>query len=87
MPGSLLEKITGDDSYPVNSYHHQAVKQVAPTLTICAVSEDGLVEGLEAPDKDFFLGVQWHPERQYEQDEHALLLFKAFVQAAANKQR
>jgi len=49
----------------VNSRHHQGVaaEQVAPTLRISAVAEDGIVEGLESADGRFVLGVQCHPER------------------------
>lgn len=46
----------------VNSMHHQAVSEVAPSLRVSAVSDDGLIEGLEDPTRTFFLGVQWHPE-------------------------
>lgn len=49
-----------DKSIIVNSYHHQNIDQVAPSFSINAISEDGLIEGIE---NDTLLGVQWHPER------------------------
>lgn len=60
--GSLLYEILGADSLAVNSFHHQAVKDVAPGFFINAMSRDGIIEGIEKPGKAFMLGVQWHPE-------------------------
>lgn len=50
----------------VNSFHHQAVKDVAPALTSFAHAEGGLTEGVYMPDYPFLVAVQWHPERDYE---------------------
>jgi microsomal dipeptidase-like Zn-dependent dipeptidase/gamma-glutamyl-gamma-aminobutyrate hydrolase PuuD len=46
---------------PVNSFHHQAVKDVAPEFIATATSPDGLNEAIEHPEYPIF-GVQWHPE-------------------------
>lgn len=46
----------------VNSYHHQAVDQIAPVLTAAAYAPDNTVEALVHPSAPI-LGVQWHPER------------------------
>lgn len=62
----------------VNSIHHQCLKNLAPGLDICAWSDDGLIEGIEAPNKTFFIGVQWHPE-YLKADEP---LFRAFSECA-----
>lgn len=62
----------------VNSFHHQAVKDVGHNLFACAHSNDGLVEALEFKDR-FGLFVQWHPERM--ETEHRQCLFQAFVSA------
>lgn len=69
----------------MNSYHHQGIRKVAPQLKIMAIAEDGLVEGLYAENKTFFMGVQWHPEFIYQDDPTQLALLKAFVQAAKNQ--
>lgn len=64
--GSLLKKIVGTAKGNVNSYHHQAAKEVANTLAVSSFSEDGVVEALEWKEKEgkpFLLAVQWHPER------------------------
>ncbi len=61
--GSPLAKIFGSDEIWVNSFHHQAIKVLAPALKAAAISAgDGLIEGAYRPDKTFALAVQWHPE-------------------------
>ncbi len=63
--GSLLHGILGGfEPLRVNSYHHQAVKDLGVGLTCTARAEDGLVEGVEATGHDWVVGVQWHPERK-----------------------
>jgi putative glutamine amidotransferase len=85
-PGSLLAHSYEQNSIPVNSYHHQAVRDVAPGLIVSAQSEDGLVEAVEMPGKSFVLGVQWHPEMLFEVHPVHLAPFKQLV-AAANARR
>ena len=48
---------------------------------VMAVSEDGLVEGIYAPDEKFLWGIQWHPEFIYQKDDTAKKIFRAFVEA------
>ncbi len=60
--GSLLRTLIGHASIEANSFHHQAVKDPAATLLPVAHAPDGVIEGLEAPGKEFFVGVQCHPE-------------------------
>jgi putative glutamine amidotransferase len=78
---TLLHRITRMDELPVNSSHHQAVKEVAPGLVADAVAPDGIVEGIEDPRKRFCLGVQWHPEYAISKGDEAIM--EAFVRAAA----
>ena len=80
--GSRLAQIFGVCELRTNSFHHQAVKQTAPGFVDAAWSEDGIVEGIEAADQPFALGVQWHPEGMYDTDERSRRLFAAFIQAA-----
>lgn len=76
----LLNRLT----IKVNSYHHQAIKELAAALKPMAVSEDGLIEAVYMPDKKFIQAVQWHPEFIYLKDEDARKLFKSFVSACEN---
>ena len=78
-PGSLLSKIVGKGSIPVNSAHHQAVKDVAPGCTVDAVAPDGVIEGIEKTDHPFCIGVQWHPEYHISPADRAI--FDAFIAA------
>ncbi len=77
-----LADILGTEELLVNSFHHQAVKQVAPGFRPIAWAEDGVVEGIEQPGRRFALGVQWHPEGMFQSDPLAQRLFAAFVEAS-----
>ena len=81
-PGTLLARIAQNSVIKVNSMHHQAVRRVAPGLTASGHAPGGLVECVEKPDYPFFIGVQWHPEYLWEQDEAAARVFGMFVEAA-----
>jgi putative glutamine amidotransferase len=83
-PGSKLHAALGVDGtrLRVNSLHHQAVEQVAPRLEIAARADDGIVEGVEMPDRRFILGVQWHPETLVDEHPPMKKLFEALVEAA-----
>ncbi len=63
VEGSLVAQATGTRELMVNSYHHQAADQIAPGLHVTATAPDGVIEGLEVEDPDWWvLAVQWHPE-------------------------
>jgi len=78
---SPLYELLKKDRIGVNSYHHQAVKELAKSLTAFAYSEDGLVEGVYMKDKKFVWAVQWHPELSFESDENSMKILSAFVSA------
>ncbi|MCW5750312.1 MAG: gamma-glutamyl-gamma-aminobutyrate hydrolase family protein [Alphaproteobacteria bacterium] len=78
--GTALHRIVRRSELPVNSAHHQAVKDIGPGVAINAVAPDGVIEGIEVPGRRFCLGVQWHPE--YAISEGDRLIFEAFVRAA-----
>lgn len=77
--GTLLHKITGATTAPVNSSHHQAVKSVPAGVVVDAVAPDGVIEGIEDPARKFCIGVQWHPEFHISQADQRL--FTAFIDA------
>ena len=60
--GTLLHRLFQTDTLAVNSFHHQAVKEVAPGFQVCAYSSDGVIEAVESTAYKSILGVQWHPE-------------------------
>lgn len=78
---SLLHEIIPKEYIQVNSFHHQAIKDLAPSLKVAGKAMDSLIEAVYHPGKKFFLGVQWHPEHLYKTDEDTMNLFKAFIQA------
>jgi putative glutamine amidotransferase len=86
-PNSKLAEIIGRRSSPVNSLHHQGVRDIAPDLSVTAVAPDGLVEGLEIKDHPFGVAVQWHPENLIYNDPAMLALFSALVAASGNGHR
>jgi gamma-glutamyl-gamma-aminobutyrate hydrolase PuuD len=59
---SRLAKIVGKTGVLVNSYHHQAVKDLAPGFRTVAKSPEGVVEAIEC-DVYPAVGVQFHPEK------------------------
>lgn len=61
-PGSRLAEILGSTSFEVASWHHQAVRDLAPGLEVVARAADGVVEAVELRGHDELLAVQWHPE-------------------------
>ena len=59
---SLLYRLFGKERLAVNSFHHQAVKEVPAGFRVTAVAPDGIIEGMESTAFRPILGVQWHPE-------------------------
>jgi putative glutamine amidotransferase len=76
-----LAEILGAPLLQVNSLHHQGIKDLAPSLKPTAYAPDGLIEGIELPDRKFALAVQWHPEWMRSHEE-MMRLFARFVEAA-----
>ena len=83
--GSFLKALLGQDEIRVNSFHHQAIKDLAPGLTAAAISPDGLIEAVEMPGKRFVKAVQWHPEFAYKKDETSRKIAGCFVKACAEE--
>lgn len=88
-PESLLAKLAvGElvgDSVPVNSSHHQALLAPGDGLRVTATCPtDGTIEAVELiEDRQFLLGIQWHPERSYQASPFSRRIFQSFVSAAA----
>ncbi len=79
VPGSKVHEILGRDRVTVRSGHHQAVRTVAPGLTVAALADDGIVEGTELTSARWVLGLQWHPEDDDGSAEDRRKIFSAFV--------
>jgi putative glutamine amidotransferase len=62
-PGTLAARAAGELAHPTKSHHHQGVDRLGEGLAVSAFSTlDELPEAIEIPDRQFVLGVQWHPE-------------------------
>lgn len=81
IPSTPFSEIIPCEEMGVNSRHHQAIKVLAPSLKVGAISDDGLIEAVYIPEKKFFLATQWHPELPLETEMYSANLFKAFVDA------
>jgi putative glutamine amidotransferase len=64
---------------PVNTKHHQSIDGLGEGLIISAKAIDGVIEGIEDPNKRFLVGVQWHPEMMSEKDDIQGMIFDGFV--------
>lgn len=80
--GTLLSKIIGKISIEVNSRHHQAVKELPSNMQVSAISEDGIIEGIEYTDGTKGFAVQWHPESMLDKTEESLEIYKWLVDEA-----
>ena len=81
--GSVLYKLYGKDSLTVNSFHHQAVKKVAPGVRVTARADNGIVEAYEYGDR--LIAFQFHPEGMARSDETWLAPFRYFVKMAGGR--
>jgi putative glutamine amidotransferase len=72
------------EAVPVNSLHNQGIQRIAPRLIPEAWAPDGTIEAVRVADAPgFVLGVQWHPEYDWEADALSRAIFEAFGEAAA----
>ena len=70
-----------EDTFSVNSTHHQGVKKLGKGISAFAYSPDNLIEAFIMDGYPFLAGIQWHPERIPE-SEFSRNLFESFVKAA-----
>lgn len=80
-PGSRLEALVGARELAPMSWHHQAIRDLAPGLTVVARADDGTIEAVEMPAHPWLLAVQWHPELTAARDPAQQKLFDALVDA------
>lgn len=81
--GTKLSEILGEAVVPVNSMHHQAIKDLAVGLKPNAYAPDGIIEGVEGTNGQFLMAVQWHPEELAATQPGMRRLFTSFIAAAA----
>jgi putative glutamine amidotransferase len=79
---SIIGRLAGSAEVEVNSYHHQAVASSGKNLRPVAFANDGVVEAVEDTTGRFVVGVQWHPERNWQNDAFSKALFSKFIEQA-----
>jgi putative glutamine amidotransferase len=79
--GSWLHRISGRSAIAVNSLHNQGMDRLAPSLVADATAPDGTVEAVHATSPGFAIGVQWHPEYDWERDAVSRAIFELFGEA------
>jgi putative glutamine amidotransferase len=81
-PGSLAARAVGGETTGVKSHHHQGLAELGEGLVVTGRSaDDDLVEAVELPDRDFVLGVLWHPE----EDQRSKVIGALVEQARSRK--
>lgn len=55
-------EIAGASVIQTNSYHHQCIKAPADGITVCAHTDDGVIEAFTHNTLRYYKAVQWHPE-------------------------
>ena len=87
-PGSRAEAALGSAPLAVNSFHHQAIRDLAKGLVATGRTEDGLIEAVEtAQGMPWLLAVQWHPEEMFgEANAPDGGLFRALVKEASRRE-
>ncbi len=85
--GSRIAEAIGATDISVNSLHHQSVRDIAPGLIATAHAPDGVIEGIESADSDWWaIAVQWHPEEMNDAPEYwDRGLFRAFAEKLAGR--
>jgi putative glutamine amidotransferase len=81
-PDSAIGRLWNKTKVLANSSHKQAIKKLGRGLRVVATSPDGIIEATEDPDYPLWVGIQWHPERLSDEEDH-LKLFKMLVTKAA----
>jgi putative glutamine amidotransferase len=84
VPGGWLHQLAGSTVIAVNSLHNQGIDRLAPGLMAEGVAPDGTIEAVRAPGaRGFAVGVQWHPEYDFETDALSAAIFRSFGKAVS----
>jgi putative glutamine amidotransferase len=82
VAGSWLHQVAGARTIPVNSLHNQGIDRLAPGLVVEGVAPDGTIEAVRVANAPgFAVGVQWHPEYDFQTDAVSRTIFESFAAA------
>lgn len=79
VPGSRVARAMGTHEPDVHSFHHQAIDDIASSLTVVGTYHDGTIEAVEHTTAKWVVGVQWHPEDTAEQSAPNQGLFNELI--------
>ena len=79
---SIIGGLYPAQRFAVPTSHHQSVKELGSGLKVTATADDGVIEAIELTQSMFVVGVQWHPERDYETNKP---LFDRLVSASRER--
>jgi putative glutamine amidotransferase len=83
---SWLYKVLNSSCLRVNSFHHQAINQLASSLKKVAESPDGVIEAVESnKDNQIMIGIQWHPEEMASENKWMQHLFDEFINECSRR--
>lgn len=86
VPGSWLHRVAGAREIAVNSLHNQGIDRLAPGLIAEGFAPDGTIEAVRvAATAGFAVGVQWHPEYDFDRDPISRRIFEAFSDAMTER--
>lgn len=80
---SNFYEIVKKDKIKVNSRHRDCID--SSNLFISGISDDDIIEVVEDKNHKFFLGVQWHPETNFEIDINSKKLFDYYFNILSSK--
>jgi putative glutamine amidotransferase len=84
VAGSWLHRIAGATTIAINSLHNQGIDRLAPGLVVEGTAPDGTIEAIRCVTcQGFAVGVQWHPEYDFETDAVSRAIFADFGRAVA----
>jgi putative glutamine amidotransferase len=85
-PDSLAARAARTERLAVKSHHHQGVAQLGAGLEATGRNpSDGVIEAIELPDRQFALGVLWHPEEDEQSRVIGALVEEARTRAGASR--
>lgn len=82
VPESKIADLLGGGTIGVRSAHHQTVDQPGEGLAITAYAHDNSIEAIEHVDKEWVIGLQWHPEEASANVEHRRRIFQSLITQA-----
>ena len=83
---SVLRNVVGEERFKVNSFHHQAVRNIPDGFRVSGLSSDGIIEAFESEFHPFVMGIQWHPESLLLKDDSpSISIFKGFIDVCKEK--